>query len=683
MTRTSVASTRRSLSGSSRSSVLIAVLCLTIGTLATPVEGHPDGSTTKTLQVELRVPKIVQIPEQSDGLDGNSELIATFNIVHGGTAASGGHGAVTVAAADPDWPLTTWYPFGKPAKVIWDHRECAPLVPVTIEGRILESDNSFDQSLTNATAAAAAGIVTGKGVAIVVTYFGGAAAGPVGIVVGALIGMGIDMLLDINGDDDLGGFIHTFAQEAEERPVIHTTGADGDATDVTLLFSNPNVIRKRLPCIGPITAVLSPPSTTYTVEVDPEALANEDFTFKWTKTGDPCGTFEHDDIYDNVIVWNHPHPPCGDGSHSATITVEVSDNEFTCTATYTAGSNPGTGPAPDLSKCVSLTPPKRTSSHAEGRFAFQSPSSAEEVASTIFPHVRVILAEALEMKRERGNPSGLTARIIDANRRTVQGLGMGFAQFAAAGAIGSAAGLSGVQAAIEEYQDAKDLHANGDFDAAVDMYESAFITAASAIDSGVPGDTGAAFPFHIVLTPDYFSTSDGRSIRVLAGIAGGGENVDNLTLTPSETSAGIDVTVNRTDPTSRFYELDIALDGVEPGEHVITLTATNGSDQATQDLTLVISPEQETCLGREPTIVGSAKDDEIKGSSSPDVILALGGDDRIFGGSGDDLICGGSGNDNIHGDGGDDRLDGGSGTDALDGGEGRNRCTKGERTKAC
>lgn len=81
-----------------------------------------------------------------------------------------------------------------------------------------------------------------------------------------------------------------------------------------------------------------------------------------------------------------------------------------------------------------------------------------------------------------------------------------------------------------------------------------------------------------------------------------------------------------------------------------------------------------TCLGLEPTIIGTSRDDVLRGSGGDDVILGLGGNDSIYGEGGHDTVCGGAGDDDIWSvdpgnfpDDVGDRFDGGPGRDFLSG----------------
>jgi Ca2+-binding RTX toxin-like protein len=67
------------------------------------------------------------------------------------------------------------------------------------------------------------------------------------------------------------------------------------------------------------------------------------------------------------------------------------------------------------------------------------------------------------------------------------------------------------------------------------------------------------------------------------------------------------------------------------------------------------------CLGRTPTIEGTAHDEVITGTPHDDVIISKGGDDIVYGLDGDDVICSGSNKDRVFAGDGNDRVDAGMG----------------------
>jgi Ca2+-binding RTX toxin-like protein len=81
-----------------------------------------------------------------------------------------------------------------------------------------------------------------------------------------------------------------------------------------------------------------------------------------------------------------------------------------------------------------------------------------------------------------------------------------------------------------------------------------------------------------------------------------------------------------------------------------------------------------TCMGLDPTMVGTNGSDSLSGTPAKDVIVGLGGNDTLAGRGGNDKICGGQGNDKLKGGSGNDTLVGQQGKDALLGGYGTDRC---------
>ncbi len=82
-----------------------------------------------------------------------------------------------------------------------------------------------------------------------------------------------------------------------------------------------------------------------------------------------------------------------------------------------------------------------------------------------------------------------------------------------------------------------------------------------------------------------------------------------------------------------------------------------------------LGSEATTCLGTQPTILGTSGDDHLVGTDRHDVIVGFGGDDTIVAGDGRDRLCGGPGGDRVLGERGLDRIAGGRGHDVLDGGD--------------
>jgi len=83
-----------------------------------------------------------------------------------------------------------------------------------------------------------------------------------------------------------------------------------------------------------------------------------------------------------------------------------------------------------------------------------------------------------------------------------------------------------------------------------------------------------------------------------------------------------------------------------------------------------IPPE---CLGRDATVIGTARRDRLVGTPADDVFVAKAGRDLVNGRGGDDAICGGPGADALDGGQGMDHSSGGGADDSLRGGPGRDR----------
>jgi hypothetical protein len=100
--------------------------------------------------------------------------------------------------------------------------------------------------------------------------------------------------------------------------------------------------KEHQPTVGPIEATFVKPVTTYVVSAQG---GKGKLHYIWSNSN-PCGTFAAADA--PTVTWTHP-----DGSgpgvcpeqdvHPGTITVEVSDAHWVCTAVYSGGSGEGKG----------------------------------------------------------------------------------------------------------------------------------------------------------------------------------------------------------------------------------------------------------------------------------------------------------------------------------------------------
>lgn len=92
--------------------------------------------------------------------------------------------------------------------------------------------------------------------------------------------------------------------------------------------------------------------------------------------------------------------------------------------------------------------------------------------------------------------------------------------------------------------------------------------------------------------------------------------------------------------------------------------------RVSQDFALVryqssVIPEDVSCQGRAPTVIGTPGADTLVGTGRDDVIAALDGDDTVIAQGGNDVICAGIGADLVFGGSGGDVIEGNEGDDRL------------------
>lgn len=208
-------------------------------------------------------------------------------------------------------------------------------------------------------------------------------------------------------------------------------------------------------------------------------------------------------------------------------------------------------------------------------------------------------------------------------------------------------------------------------------------------------------------TQTYTATENAGGVTIMITRTGGSNGEVSVGYTTARGSAtqGADygftngsVTFADGDSTVKTFTVPIIDDGDIEGSESVGLSLMNPDGGATlgtpSTSTLTIADNDVAsninCAGLMATLIGTANNDSLNGTSGPDVIQGLGGDDIIRGTGGDDVICGGrgidqlyggEGNDRLFGDRGDDQLFGESGNDNLDGGNDTDRCEVGAPVK--
>ncbi len=105
-------------------------------------------------------------------------------------------------------------------------------------------------------------------------------------------------------------------------------------------------------------------------------------------------------------------------------------------------------------------------------------------------------------------------------------------------------------------------------------------------------------------------------------------------------------------PGTSDLALSAALDP-RSGRIVVGGLSQSGTDGS---LALARLEAEKRCLGKAPTVVGTAKGETIRGTNGKDVIYGGRGKDKILGKGGNDLLCGGPGRDKLIGGPGKDKT---------------------------
>jgi hypothetical protein len=623
------------------------------------VSAHPDPPTAPGIKVSVRVNEVKFLAkrhwlggfapsanEMADGLDGNAEVFMAI-LVNRAT-----HGSFSDTKENDSLTGLYWYPYGANSDNVpaYTHLECSPVeTPIVVSGHFLEIDNSLDAGATYGILSTVASVGAATLAGAIKGGASGSAVGPVGTVIagaaGTVVGFGVGLAGAFDDNDDWGLFSQIYSGPGSQKfKTAGKTGSTEVTTEVTV------VEKESPPCLGPITATFSGTTTTYSVPFTTHPTPS----LTWSKVGDNCGTFTPNSPDRNMATWNHPHPPCGEGTHVATITATARDSDWECKAEYTAGSSAGTGPNPG--PCTDLHAPP----------AFQQAGGLQGAGTeTIFDPLRGALAMVPSLGPAKGEPPGPDA--IEAVRDSYRSLLVGLARVAAAQAVEASEGVTGSEEAADAYLSADALWMQGDAEGAVDGFEHAYDMAVVAVETGSPAAT--TLPSTLVPLTDHVTTRTGRGVAIPVALLGGTEGVE-LSVDAPET---FDVTISPLAPGPAAFEVGLGLEGTTPGSYELPITATDGAESVMRVLTILVTPEPASCLGELASIVGTEGADRLKASPKVDVIAALGGNDRVQGAGRSDLVCGGPGSDLLEGGPGDDKLVGGSGTDTCVGDAGRDK----------
>ena len=301
-----------------------------------------------------------------------------------------------------------------------------------------------------------------------------------------------------------------------------------------------------------------------------------------------------------------------------------------------------------------------------------TPPSAEEQTGFLFDPMQEALATVGDIRVETGNPGGLTPARLDSVADTYASFVTGLAELAAGAEIELSRHFSGTETAVESFETAQTFR-DEDPLAALELYRSAFASAAQARDEGTPGGQ-ATLPWQVSLTPRVIATNKGDTTYALISLFGAGATSEMTVQAPD----GIEVTLTPFETFLPMYAATIDLTGATPGKHSVVFTAVEGPGTVEGTLELRVGPASPPrCGGLAPTMVGMPGDQTIRGTPRRDVIVARRGNDVIRGRGGNDVLCGGAGRDRLLGGDGDDRLFGQGDNDELVGGGGRDECTSG------
>ena len=331
----------------------------------------------------------------------------------------------------------------------------------------------------------------------------------------------------------------------------------------------------------------------------------------------------------------------GGGDGSVTLTFKGTTQEFSPTSICAPLPTP-TPPSMTLPPIPTATPPSMAPPEDEDpdsgnggngmeeyslRRTFQGPLGATPDSSQLFSPLREAVSLIPSIETEAGNPGDLTEVHIEDIRQTLLRSSLGLAEVIAGAWIEEAHSYQGVAEAIVDFKAAQNAAAAGDAAGAIDLYQAAFDKAAAAIENAADLSAAERLPFQISLTSDFFSTRPGREPAFLVVVLGAAGPVD---VSVSGQPSGVTVGAVPAAGDVPVHFINLTLGDVAPGTYTLQLDASDGAQQASRELTLVVN------AGPAPTPTPTPIPTPSSGPSTEQVVDERGGDVGVNSGFGED-----------------------------------------------
>jgi hypothetical protein len=210
----------------------------------------------------------------------------------------------------------------------------------------------------------------------------------------------------------------------------------------------------------------------------------------------------------------------------------------------------------------------------------------DQRSGMIFPPLKDGALAAMAIEIEAGNPGQLSAEENANIRSSWRQLFGGLAEIGAGTEIDNARSWQGVNQALPFFAQAQALYAAGQDSAAIALFDSAFVRAASATADSVPAPQ-TRLPFQVSVVPRTVATLPSRSPLIMAAGLGAVDSASiavvsglppGMTALPSKVQAG-----------SSVYMISIDIDAfVEPGQYNLTVRATEGTQFDDQTVTILV-----------------------------------------------------------------------------------------------
>jgi hypothetical protein len=208
----------------------------------------------------------------------------------------------------------------------------------------------------------------------------------------------------------------------------------------------------------------------------------------------------------------------------------------------------------------------------------------DERAYLIFSKLQEMATLARNIDVEPGNPGEITPAQLEAIRNTYLDATVQMGAIVAGFVVDNPLTAGTTTNAMALFTEGQQLAATGNVEGALHAYEAAFVEAETARQEGVPPE--GRLPFQVTLGLKTITANPKTDVRLAATVVGAQGQV-SLTVSNLPPEAAVQIEQPAADQAAFFISLNLG--SVRPGTYPLWVTATDGSQEVSEEFTLVVN----------------------------------------------------------------------------------------------